>query len=188
MITELKHYIFHQKNYIDNDFCNKIIEELEDINFEKHNFYHPTTGDYIIRSGDQELSHSWEDTPSKNKLTKKLWNPINNYRKFLNMPWFDTWRGYTSVRFNKYELNKKMALHCDHIHDMFDGERKGVPILSVLGVLNNDFEGGEFIMFDDHEIKFDKGDVVIFPSNFLYPHKVEPVTKGTRYSYISWVW
>ena len=33
-----------------------------------------------------------------------------------------------------------------------------------------------------------KGDVIIFPSNFMYPHKVEPVTKGTRYYYISWVW
>jgi predicted 2-oxoglutarate/Fe(II)-dependent dioxygenase YbiX len=43
-------------------------------------------------------------------------------------------------------------------------------------------------MFDDYEIKFKQGDVIIFPSLFLYPHKVEPVKKGTRYSYISWVW
>ena len=47
---------------------------------------------------------------------------------------------------------------------------------------------GEFIIFDDTEIKFDKGDVLVFPSLFLYPHKVEPVKSGTRYSYISWVW
>jgi predicted 2-oxoglutarate/Fe(II)-dependent dioxygenase YbiX len=71
---------------------------------------------------------------------------------------------------------------------MFDGERKGIPILSCLGLLNDDYEGGEFIMFDDMKIDFKKGDLLIFPSNFLYPHKVQPVTKGTRYSYISWVW
>ena len=70
---------------------------------------------------------------------------------------------------------------------VFDGEKKGIPILSVLGVLNDDYEGGEFIIFDDTEIKFDKGDVLVFPSLFLYPHKVEPVKSGTRYSYISWV-
>ena len=104
------------------------------------------------------------------------------------MPWFSSWQGYSAVRFNEYKENKKMALHCDHIHSMFDGQKKGIPILSVLGVLNDDYEGGEFILFDDYEIKFKKGDVVIFPSLFLYPHKVEPVTKGTRYSYISWVW
>ena len=88
----------------------------------------------------------------------------------------------------EYKENKKMALHCDHIHSMFDGEKKGIPILSVLGVLNDDYEGGEFILFDDYKIDFKKGDVLIFHSIFLYPHKVEPVTKGTRYSYISWVW
>jgi predicted 2-oxoglutarate/Fe(II)-dependent dioxygenase YbiX len=53
---------------------------------------------------------------------------------------------------------------------------------------STDYEGGEFIMFQDHEIKLKKGDLLIFPSVFLYPHKVEPVKKGIRYSFISWVW
>mgnify|MGYP001213588018 CR=1 FL=1 len=35
-----------------------------------------------------------------------------------------------------------------------------------------------------HALK--KGDVVIFPSNFMYPHRVEKVTKGTRYSFVTW--
>ena len=38
------------------------------------------------------------------------------------MPWFDKYQGYSHVRFNKYAENKKMALHADHIHSMFDGE------------------------------------------------------------------
>ena len=80
-----------------------------------------------------------------------------------------------------------MALHADHIHSMFDGKRKGIPILSVLGVLNDDYEGGEFYLIDD-KVDFTKGDILVFPSNFMYPHKVEPVKKGTRYSYISWIW
>ena len=33
-----------------------------------------------------------------------------------------------------------------------------------------------------------KGDLVIFPSSFLYPHEICKVTKGSRYSYVSWVW
>ena len=52
----------------------------------------------------------------------------------------------------------------------------------------NDYEGGEFVMFDDYEIKFKSGDLIIFPSIFLYPHLVKPVKKGTRYSFVSWVW
>ena len=82
-----------------------------------------------------------------------------------------------------------MENHCDHIHSMFDGERKGIPILSIVGVLNDDYEGGELIMFDgDKTISTKKGDLLIFPSNFLYPHRITPVTKGPRYSYVSWVW
>tara|TARA_R110002094_G_C4832487_1_gene205553 strand:- start:489 stop:620 length:132 start_codon:yes stop_codon:yes gene_type:complete len=43
-------------------------------------------------------------------------------------------------------------------------------------------------MFDDYEIKIEAGDLLLFPSVFLYPHKVEPVTKGERYSFVSWAW
>jgi len=47
------------------------------------------------------------------------------------------------------------------------------------------------VVFDqlkNKKIKLLKGDLLIFPSIFLYPHKVEPVKKGTRYSFISWVY
>ena len=43
-------------------------------------------------------------------------------------------------------------------------------------------------MFEDKKIDTKKGDLLIFPSNFLYPHRIAPVTKGARYSYVSWVW
>jgi predicted 2-oxoglutarate/Fe(II)-dependent dioxygenase YbiX len=55
-------------------------------------------------------------------------------------------------------------------------------------MLNNDYEGAKFIMFDDYEIKLGAGDLLLFPSVFLYPHRVTPVTKGERYSFISWSW
>ena len=81
-----------------------------------------------------------------------------------------------------------MQNHCDHIQSMFDGERRGIPILSIVGILNDDYEGGELIMFGDKKIDTKKGDLWIFPSNFLYPHEITPVIKGVRYSYVSWAW
>jgi hypothetical protein len=54
-------------------------------------------------------------------------------------------------------------------------------------ILNDDFEGGEFAFFNkEFKYKLDKGDALLFPSNFMYPHEVLPVTKGTRYSIITW--
>jgi predicted 2-oxoglutarate/Fe(II)-dependent dioxygenase YbiX len=54
-------------------------------------------------------------------------------------------------------------------------------------ILNDDYEGGEFAFFDrELKYKLEKGDALMFPSNFMYPHEVMPVTKGTRYSVITW--
>ena len=185
---DLQHYVKQFKGRIDKNLCDTLVREISTMQFEQHTFYDVEKKVYGPRSGSKELSVSWDDCPSKSILTKELWNVIRDYLIQINMPWFVRWSGFTQPRFNKYDEDKKMALHCDHIQSMFDGKRKGIPILSVLGVLNDNYEGGEFIMFDDTEIKFEKGDVLVFPSLFLYPHKVEPVKSGTRYSYISWVW
>ena len=72
--------------------------------------------------------------------------------------------------------------------ELIDGNIKGIPVLSVVGLLNDNYEGGDFVMFEDYKVSLKKGDVLVFPSNFLYPHKVTPVKKGTRYSFVSWVW
>ena len=53
--------------------------------------------------------------------------------------------------------------------------------------LNDAYEGGEFAFFDRQlQYRLNAGDVLMFPSNFMYPHEVMPITKGTRYSIITW--
>jgi len=53
--------------------------------------------------------------------------------------------------------------------------------------LNDGYEGGEFGFFGKKKIiKAPKGGAVMFPSNFMFPHEILPVTSGTRYSIITW--
>jgi Rps23 Pro-64 3,4-dihydroxylase Tpa1-like proline 4-hydroxylase len=64
--------------------------------------------------------------------------------------------------------------------------------LSVIINLNDNYEGGDLVFTDQKEkeikrLKRSKGSIVFFPSNFMYPHKIEPITKGTRYSIVSWL-
>lgn len=92
------------------------------------------------------------------------------------------------VRFNRYNTHTLMLTHHDHIHSLFDGERKGIPVLSIVGLLNDDFEGGEFVFFDDYEVTLTTGDILIFPSVFMFPHRVQKIKKGKRYSFVSWAW
>ena len=174
------------KSVVPNDLCDKTVSEMNTLDFKEHTFYNANTNEYKPRSGSQELSMSWGNVSTKNDLNKLVDDTAFRYVKELRMPWFDKYQGYSHVRFNKYAENKKMALHADHIHSMFDGERKGIPILSVLGVLNNDYEGGEFVFNDNHIVTLSTGDVLIFPSTFMYAHEVKEITKGKRYSFVSW--
>ena len=56
-------------------------------------------------------------------------------------------------------------------------------LLSFSILLNDDFEGGEFVMNDTVSLN-KQGQILIFPSTIK--HKVNPVTQGTRYSLVGW--
>lgn len=185
----LMDYVKVYENHIPADVCKSACENLTKINWQEHTFYVSGTGDLV--SYDNELSTSHDNIPEKEFINKQVWFALEQYivkdfASFAN--WFSGWNGYTNIRFNKYDPTTQMKLHCDHIQSMFDGERKGIPTLTVLGVLNDDYDGGEFFMFDDKEIKMPAGSVIVFPSNFMYPHEVKPVKSGIRYSYVSWAW
>jgi predicted 2-oxoglutarate/Fe(II)-dependent dioxygenase YbiX len=120
-------------------------------------------------------------------MQKRLVEPINQYISELGMSWFTAWNEASEIRFNKYEAGTNMKLHCDHIQTLFDGKRRGIPTLTVLGLLNDDFQGGEFKLCGE-TVNLSVGDVIVFPSNFMYPHEVTTITEGTRFSFVSWVY
>ena len=81
-----------------------------------------------------------------------------------------------------------MREHFDHIYSLFDGREKGIPVLSFILNLNDNYEGADLLFWDDYRISLGLGDIVIFPSIFLFPHKVSETIKGQRYSAVSWAW
>ena len=85
----------------------------------------------------------------------------------------------------KYNVSGKYDLHIDKATN-FNRH------LSIIMNLNDDYEGGDLIFTDQKEkeikrLKLGKGSIVFFPSNFMYPHMIEPITKGTRYSIVAWL-
>jgi len=84
----------------------------------------------------------------------------------------------TQVDFLKYTPGGQYLFHTD---DMNSSPRA----LSIIMNLNEDYEGSEFNCRDT-TIKLKTGDILMFPSNFMYPHEVTECTKGTRYSFVSW--
>jgi predicted 2-oxoglutarate/Fe(II)-dependent dioxygenase YbiX len=179
---------FYIKSYqlLDEETCKQTVKEIEEIHWSQHKFYSYTNNSYSAISGDKELDIGYSQTSTKDLIMKKIWDAYFNYTAELKFSWFHSWQGYTEVRFNRYKETRLMAEHCDHIHSMFDGERKGIPTMTALGLLNNDYKGGEFVMFGNKIIPFKAGEIKVFPSCFLYPHRIEPVTEGIRYSFVSW--
>ena len=83
-----------------------------------------------------------------------------------------------------YEPDGKYETHVDTFHKHCDETRK----LTVLAFLNDDFEGGRFYIQNAHDRMYppqQKGTILTFPS--YMPHGVEPVTKGVRYSVVTWM-
>ena len=187
----LKDYILQLDNWIPKNILEKTIIEFDKQDWLRHKWTNVRT--YDAESdvhGKKELDMLTSDNLTYNKeLHEYIWKAIERYVVIdkIGGESFSGWKGFSQIRFNRYSEGQSMAKHNDHIHSIFDGQIKGIPVLSIVGVLNDDYQGGEFILFDDHEIKFKAGDVLLFPSIFLYPHLVKPVTKGTRYSLVSWV-
>ena len=85
--------------------------------------------------------------------------------------------GYCLLRYQEGEFYKE---HTDHF-------LQSPRSVSCSFALNDDYGGGEWGFFNrEIVLKVPKGSAVMFPSNFMYPHEIMPVTRGVRYSIITW--
>jgi hypothetical protein len=85
--------------------------------------------------------------------------------------------GYDLLRY------KKGQFYSQHV-DSFSLQPRSV---SCSFALNDNFNGGEFSFFSGKvEYKLSKGSAILFPSNFLYPHQINPVKDGCRFSLVTW--
>jgi len=86
----------------------------------------------------------------------------------------------------KYEVGGKYEIHTDSFQKY---HRELTCILN----LNDAYEGGDFVFYSPNgkeiikEVKTQKGQMIFFPSNHLFPHAVTPITKGVRYSLVIWL-
>ena len=90
-------------------------------------------------------------------------------------------KDYDGYQVLKYGIGQKFDRHAD---DHWRYPRR----VSMTYYANDDYEGGE-IEFDEFEVmlKPKKGQLLIFPSTFVYTHTVHPVTAGTRYAVVQWM-
>ncbi len=193
----MKQFIIKEK-VIDNDLCDAILDE--ELEWVKHSWYsYNQAGDFTMGSyQDKELDVVFDEhIPStyKNKVLSAIQQSWMMYMMSLpsllgyqETPMFNMINAWSGIRLNRYNIGTMMRTHIDHIDSLFDGKNRGIPILSVVGALNDcsEYEGGTLKFWDNYEVPLKKGEIVMFPSCFMYPHGVEEIRKGTRYTFVCW--
>ena len=90
----------------------------------------------------------------------------------------------TTIEALKYEVGGHYDFHVDH----FAAQPR---TMSMILLCNNDYEGGELgfanpDLTDELIVPVRPNRLIVWPSNFLFPHGVKPITKGIRYSVVGW--
>jgi predicted 2-oxoglutarate/Fe(II)-dependent dioxygenase YbiX len=190
--TKLDECIFVAQKIIPADLCDAIVQDIEKRKWKPHEWYVNTTNTFRTEET-KELDIQYA-TP---QLQKELKNYVIESGRQYNKNYayhLSTWKTnqmmnfFSTVRFNRYTPGQIMRQHHDHIHSIFDGQNKGIPVLSFIMNFNDDYEGADLFFWEDTIVKLGKGDIVMFPSNWLFPHGVTEATKGKRYSGVCWAW
>lgn len=182
----LQDYIKVFENIVPLDLCDALCEEF--VNSDE--WVDTAIGSYetvnkAIRSA-TAIAMSRQEVIERNKevrtkLDSDLFNAVGSaiqqYANLYPLSGISKDSGYELLR---YETGQFFTQHTD-------SSEKFNRSISCSLVLNDGYEGGEFAFFDREMIaKTPKGSALMFPSNFMFPHEILPVTSGTRYSVVTW--
>jgi len=192
--TKLDECIFIAEKIIPADLCDSIVQDIETREWEPHTWYSNLSDTY-----NSEETMELDVQRASPQLHKALSNFIveagRQYNHNYQFPFADQPNRpgqfisqFSAIRFNRYAPGQIMRQHHDHIHSIFDGKVKGVPVLSFIMNFNDDYEGADLFFWEDTVVPLGKGDIIMFPSNWLFPHGVTEAKKGKRYSGVCWGW
>jgi hypothetical protein len=117
-----------------------------------------------------KLSSLWDDTHYRQLQA------VRHYTKMYNIGELRYWE---ATNFIKYGPGQHFQEHHDHGFSYN-------CVTSLVAFPNDDYEGGElYFRLQDATIKPRAGDLYVFPSNYMYPHRAMPVKSGTKYSMVT---
>ena len=188
--TTLLDTVHVERGIIPANLCDFIVQDTENREWKPHTWYNNQADTY----GSEETMEL--DVQPITAELQQLLTPIMiqagaRYNAKYSYPCERTGQimnKFSTIRFNRYGKGQIMRQHHDHIHSLFDGNEKGIPVLSFILNLNDNYRGADLFFWQDHAVHLGKGDIIMFPSLFLFPHGVTEAREGVRYSAVSWAW
>ena len=188
--TQLKDLIHVERSIIPQNLCDYLVDEVEKREWRPHSWYNAAANTFGSEAT-MELDVQNITAEHQQLLTPFMISAGAAYNAKYHFECERTMQimnKFSAIRFNRYSPGQIMRQHMDHIHSIFDGNEKGIPVLSFILNLNDDYEGADLYFWEDYKVPLGKGDIIMFPSLFLFPHGVTEATSGRRYSAVSWSW
>jgi predicted 2-oxoglutarate/Fe(II)-dependent dioxygenase YbiX len=188
--TQLKDLIHVERGLIPTNLCDYIVDEIEKKEWRPHSWYNNVQGTFGSEET-KELDVQNITAEHQSLLTPFMISAGASYNAKYHFECERTMQimnKFSAIRFNRYSPGQIMRQHMDHIHSLWNTQDAGIPVLSFILNLNDDYEGAELYFWDDYKVPLGKGDIIMFPSLFLFPHGVTEATRGRRYSAVSWSW
>ena len=170
-VIPLQDYIKVYNTNFSDDFLENVLKSRQNPSF----LTNPVSNmgnsfSYKFKESEYEYDKIWEN------IDNCLKDYINDTQIILNISQNND--GYTLLK------NEQGGYCREHI----DTSSGNTRVLSIIMLLNDDFEGGQLTFFNDtYEITLKTNQIAIFPSNFLYPYQVKAITNGKRYTIVTWV-
>ena len=150
-------YVGYQQLMPDYRDCN-------DFKFKKTDIEHDKTEESL------KLQELWQDVYDVQSPA------VDDYRRSFNLMELKYWEAFNFI---KYGQGQHFQEHHDHGFSYN-------CVVSLVGYPNDNYEGGElYFRLQNLNIKPKAGDLYIFPSNYMYPHRAMPVTSGVKYSIVT---
>ena len=174
-------YIQYQKDIVDDKLCWRLTNKQFEF---KPSGYATHDSGKVVKTDRVLMDDAWIKSNDELYADVKISfeKTIEKYKE--EFPLFNVSR-LTDFRINRYGVGGFMSNHVDNIHHSH-GQEWGYPQVSALLYLNDDYEGGEFIV-GGKTFQTEKGSALIFPSNFIYPHEVKEIIRGARWSVVTWL-
>jgi predicted 2-oxoglutarate/Fe(II)-dependent dioxygenase YbiX len=138
--------------------------------------------DFQVKKNSDDNSGKSKSTLDLEKISEDCYkaslDAVEDYAQHFRLPPLGYW---SPLNFVKYDQGEYIEVHSDHSYSH-------ICVLSSVGYINDDYEGGE-LFFDKLNIKIKPkaGDLYLYPSTYLYSHASLPITSGTKYSIVSFL-
>ena len=177
----VEEYVKFYQDVVDRDLCVDVT--MEKFPYEPSAYATHDSGK-VVKNNRVTSEDYWikKDHKFYQPLKKTYENIYTKYKE--DFPDF-TVQHHTDFRISKYSTGGFMSKHIDLIHHSH-GQQYGYPQVTVLLFLNSDYDGGQ-IWIANNLYQTTEGSAIVFPSNFMYPHEVLKIIKGTRYSATCWL-